>query len=112
MAEDIQEPTSRVSPLRPSRQSIIASRVELIDIEYETTSNLSNMRENAIKGQGQCTYTTLLRLGKIYNFSRLDLGIGMRPDFPDFIIPFLWPILPTRNPSATGGTETTSRLES
>lgn len=89
MAEDIQEPSSCVSPLRPSRQSIIASRVELI--EYETTYNFSNIRENAIKGQGQCTYTTLFRLDKIYNFSRLDLGIGMRPDFPDFIIPFLWP---------------------
>lgn len=57
-------------------------------------------------------YTDLFRLDKIYNFSRLDLGIGMRPDFHDSIIPFLWPILPTRNPSATGGTETISRLES
>ena len=89
MAGDIHEPTSRVSPLRPSRQSIIASPVELIDIERKTTSNLSQLHEKYNQGSGSVyLYTTLSRLDKIYNFSRLDFGIGMRPDFPGFIILF------------------------
>lgn len=96
MAEEIQELTSRVSSLRPSRQSIIASRVQLILITSEKLRlTFHNFREKCNQGS---VYTTLFRLDKVYNFSRLDLGIGMRPNFPDFIILFLWPILRAYQP--------------
>lgn len=55
LVENIREPRSRVSSFRPSRQSIIVSRILLSgDSAFKTGSKFSHIQEQVIKCQCTC----------------------------------------------------------